>query len=100
MPDGPEQEERDLQMRVAMEAALREVGEDVSSRLGNTATVVDAIADAGGDGKQVVDPTHGNANQWADKEKSRMQFGYDADVEAENWWAEHGERTIEPLARM
>jgi salicylate hydroxylase len=33
----------------------------------------------------------GNANQWADKKKSGIQFGYDADAEAEKWWLEHGE---------
>jgi len=33
----------------------------------------------------------GNANQWADKKKSVIQFGYDADAEAEKWWLENGE---------
>lgn len=43
--------------------------------------------------------THkGNANQWADKEKSAMQFGYDADEAAERWWREGGEQVIGSLA--
>jgi len=33
----------------------------------------------------------GNANQWADKAKSSIQYGYDADAEAEKWWFENGE---------
>ncbi|KAG0701265.1 FAD/NAD(P)-binding domain-containing protein [Suillus ampliporus] len=31
-----------------------------------------------------------NANQWADKEKNTIQFAYDADDEAEEWWRKHG----------
>lgn len=36
----------------------------------------------------------GNANQWADKKKSSMQFGYDADAEAEKWWLANEERLL------
>lgn len=89
-----------------MESVLSEEGEDLRRRLRDTATVPVAIttsqsaetgAQANANG---VDPSRGNANQWADREKSRVQFGYDADVEAEKWWAEHGQKTIGPLARM
>ncbi|PCH35454.1 FAD/NAD(P)-binding domain-containing protein [Wolfiporia cocos MD-104 SS10] len=41
--------------------------------------------------------TEGNPNQWADKRKTGTQFGYDADEEAERWWAEVGVRTVAPL---
>jgi salicylate hydroxylase len=41
----------------------------------------------------------GNANQWADKEKTRMQFGYNADEEAEKWWRDHG-HTLVGSSRM
>jgi len=67
-PDGPIQEQRDSEMREAMEDARR-VARGEESTL--------ALA--------------GNANQWADKKKSDMQFGYDADAEAEKWWLENGE---------
>jgi salicylate hydroxylase len=36
----------------------------------------------------------GNANQWADKKKSDIQFGYDADEEAEKWWVANGSRLM------
>ena len=32
----------------------------------------------------------GSMNQWADRAKSAIQFGYDADKEVELWWKEHG----------
>lgn len=31
-----------------------------------------------------------SANQWADKVKNDTQFEYDADLDAERWWVEHG----------
>jgi len=40
----------------------------------------------------------GNQNQWADKTKSEILFGYDADAEADKWWAVHG-RKLEVLVR-
>ncbi|KAN0091583.1 hypothetical protein V8E55_005149 [Tylopilus felleus] len=102
LPDGPEQEERDRQMREAMELALSQEDEDVRRRVRSTATVGEART--GIATSMVVQPNgdanRDNANQWADKEKSRVQFGYDADVEAEKWWAEHGEKTIAPLASV
>ncbi|KAI9463897.1 FAD/NAD(P)-binding domain-containing protein [Boletus coccyginus] len=81
LPDGPEQEDRDRQMRAAMEVALSEVGDDVRRRVESTAIDGDPL-------------NHDNANQWADKAKSWVQFGYNADVESEKWWAEHGQRAI------
>ena len=86
-------------MRAAMEVALSEVGEDVRRRVQSTATVRGANADVVGRAYG-VDPNRDNANQWADKVKSRVQFGYDADAEAEKWWAEHGRSTIGVLARL
>ncbi|KAG9309242.1 FAD/NAD(P)-binding domain-containing protein [Chiua virens] len=101
LPDGPKQEERDRQMRAATVAALKEVSEDVAQRVRNTATVPGVSADMNlGGNTNKEDANRGNANQWADKDKSRVQFGYDADVEAEKWWKEHGMRTIGPLARL
>ncbi|KAG2028420.1 hypothetical protein BDR03DRAFT_837133, partial [Suillus americanus] len=70
-PDGPEQEERDREMRAAMEDAVR-VARGEQSTL--------ALA--------------GNANQWADKKKSAIQFGYDADEEAEKWWLMNGDKLM------
>ncbi|KAG2136059.1 hypothetical protein DEU56DRAFT_913139 [Suillus clintonianus] len=63
LPDGPQEEERDQEMRAAMEDALRVVR-------GEKSTLASA----------------GNVNQWADKEKNTIQFGYDTDEEAEKWW--------------
>ena len=41
----------------------------------------------------------GNPNQWADRTKSRIQFGYDAYAEVERWWTTDGGRQrIEALA--
>ncbi|KAG9082634.1 hypothetical protein FS749_003946 [Ceratobasidium sp. UAMH 11750] len=36
--------------------------------------------------------TEGSANQWADKEKNKVQFSYDADAAAEEWWREVGSK--------
>lgn len=65
LPDGPEQRERDESMRVAM--ALELAGKTAELR------------------HQSV----GNQNQWADKTKSDILFGYDADAEVDRWWASH-----------
>lgn len=64
LPDGPDQAARDHAMRAAMEAE-KNAGDHEGS-------------------------TIGNPNQWADKEKNRVQFGYDADEIAERWWTEEG----------
>ncbi|KAG1725404.1 uncharacterized protein EDB91DRAFT_1168325 [Suillus paluster] len=77
LPDGPQQEERDQQMRAAMEDALR-------------------IAR----GERSTFNSAGNSNQWADEEKNTIQFGYDADEEAEKWWRKHGHTLMGPRSRM
>ena len=41
----------------------------------------------------------GNPNQWADREKNRRQFGYDAYADVERWWANGGRLRIEKLAQ-
>ncbi|KAJ8521819.1 hypothetical protein ONZ45_g1524 [Pleurotus djamor] len=69
LEDGPAQEARDASMTAAMELELR--GDVQGSSDDN-------------------DPTSGNSNVWADRQKSREQFGYDADEEVEQWWNEHG----------
>jgi salicylate hydroxylase len=77
LPDGPAQEARDADMRAAMDKELRMLrGEAVELDL------------------------EGSQNQWADRKKSAMQFGYDADAEAERWWAEEGEREIGSLGQQ
>ncbi|KAI0699405.1 FAD/NAD(P)-binding domain-containing protein [Cytidiella melzeri] len=75
LPDGPEQEARDRSMREAMELELKMLkGEEVDVR------------------------SEGSLNQWADRRKNQMQFGYDADAEAEKFWVQEGESTIGSLA--
>ena len=74
--DGPEQEARDESMREAM----------VYFRSGD-----DSLAN-GEHGYE------GNANQWADKSKNIAQFSYDAEVEAEKWWAANGSRASDSHA--
>jgi salicylate hydroxylase len=77
LEDGPEQEERDNQMREAMHAAQRAFRGEAAEQ------------DSAGEG---------NPNTWADKSKSKIQFSYDADAEAEKWWEEKGEKDIVALA--
>lgn len=71
--DGPEQEERDRQMRLAMEIELKKLRAEER-------------------GEKIDFSGEGNSNQWADRPKSMEQFGYDADIAAEKWWSEKGER--------
>ncbi|TFK47446.1 FAD/NAD(P)-binding domain-containing protein [Heliocybe sulcata] len=71
LPDGPQQQARDAEMRQAMRM---ELGQEIGS------------VGAGGN--------EGNANQWADKKKSALQFGYDADEEVERWWKENGQEVL------
>lgn len=76
LPDGPDQEQRDADMRRAMEAELRLLdGEDVD----------------------IVAAGEGSYNQWADRKKNEEQFGYDADAAAEQWWADFGEWVVGSL---
>lgn len=74
LPDGPEQRERDENMRKAM--------------------VLQLYGDPGVLRRESV----GNQNQWADKKKSDELFGYDADAEVDKWWAVH-RRELEVLMR-
>ncbi|KAJ7173105.1 hypothetical protein C8R43DRAFT_1209402 [Mycena crocata] len=70
LPDGPDQEARDLSMQEGMEDTLREERGEPS----------------------VFDGSAGNANVWADRTKNRIQFNYDAEAEAERWWITSGQR--------
>ena len=45
--------------------------------------------DERGGGKPPIS-TDGNPNQWADRTKGRIQFGYDAYAEVERWWSAGG----------
>lgn len=65
LPDGPEQRERDENMRKAMALELS------------------------GNVEVLRRESVGNQNQWADKTKSDILFGYDADAEVEKWWVAH-----------
>ena len=69
-PDGAEQMLRDHSMRAAMQMEL--------ARLRS--------------GENLDYKGQGNSNQWADHQKNVEQFAYDADIEAERWWSEKGER--------
>ncbi|PIL32082.1 hypothetical protein GSI_06787 [Ganoderma sinense ZZ0214-1] len=71
LPDGPEQEQRDADMRKAAEYELRGVAASKDSQA-----------------------LEGSVNQWADESKSRDQFGHDADEVAEEWWRDVGERKL------
>ncbi|THH26332.1 hypothetical protein EUX98_g7853 [Antrodiella citrinella] len=71
LPDGPEQEARDADMRKAMEMEMRLIR-----------------------GESVDDVTMGNSNQWADKTKSGEQYGYDADAVAQQWWDQTGKYAL------
>ena len=75
LPDGPEQEQRDADMRRATEAELRRWRE------GRRAADAD-------------DRLVGSANQWADEDKNMAQFAYDADGAADRWWAEVGQKQL------
>ena len=73
LPDGPEQRERDENMRKAMALELS------------------------GDPAVLRRDTDGNQNQWGDKKKSDVLFGYDADAEVDKWWAAYGRQLNVPL---
>ena len=78
LPDGPEQEQRDADMRRAAELELAHTH----------------------NGKLGGDAAEGSSNQWADERKSKIQFGYDADVVADRFWAEVGEKEIGSLGQQ
>lgn len=46
-----------------------------------------ALREAAGEVLEDSCETAGNSNIWADRQKNRDQFGYDADEEVERWWA-------------
>lgn len=89
LPDGPEQERRDREMRAAMRLEVDELAKE-------TAGGFDKAADGGGGDRL----NEGNPNQWADKSKNKIQFGYDADEEAEKWWRSEGGKLEGPKARL
>ena len=62
LPDGPEQRARDEKLRKAMSLEL---------------------ADSGGE-------PDGSQYQREEKKETDSLYGYDADAEADKWWAEHG----------
>lgn len=72
LSDGNEQRARDMAMRQAMEADSRQEG-------------------------GVICGHNGNPNQWADKSRNIIQFGYDAEAVAEEWWHYEGELMKERL---
>jgi hypothetical protein len=76
-------------MRAAMAAELEPDGDDegAKGKVGN---------DESGKSESIL--MDGNPNQWADRTKSRMQFGYDAYAEVERWWNASGRGRIEALA--
>ncbi len=79
LPDGPEQRQRDADMRQAAELERGRVR-------------------GGENGMAAGDASVGSTNQWADEKKSRIQFGYDADEAAERWWRDGGERLLQSAA--
>ncbi len=78
LPDGPEQQQRDADMRQAAELELERVS-----------------MHGGKNGTAAGDASVGSTNQWADEKKSRIQFGYDADEAAAQWWRDGGERQLQ-----
>lgn len=72
LPDGPEQQERDLNMRAAMKFEKAKYAKERT-------------------GQQEDFRGEGNSNQWADERKNIEQFAYDADEEADRWWSEKGD---------
>ncbi|KAI0067398.1 FAD/NAD-P-binding domain-containing protein [Artomyces pyxidatus] len=75
LPDGPEQRARDEAMRRAMEQELTTQSASSSPRQLNA--------------------DEGNPNQWADRSKSIIQFGYDADDAVERWWESGGRELVD-----
>ncbi|KAJ6503779.1 hypothetical protein C8R45DRAFT_1051126 [Mycena sanguinolenta] len=67
LPHGPEQQARDLAMRLCMEDAQLEER-----------------------GAKFIDRSEGTPDAWADRAKSRTQFDHDAEQVAEQWWRTFG----------
>ncbi|KAI5120457.1 hypothetical protein M0805_008504 [Coniferiporia weirii] len=101
LPDGPEQQARDASMRRAMLADARAEAEAVEAKAAHT-RVRSADKDADVTGRDRVTPPPprknvANANQWADREKNREQYGYDADAAVDAWWAAEGAAELDAL---
>lgn len=106
LADGPEQAARDTSMKRAMVVeAARQTLMDVS----HAATAQSSAAGANTNTKGVIRVGGGrneeSANQWADRGKNEVQFGYDADADVDRWWMDegagllrslNGERTFSP----
>ena len=73
LPDGPEQRQRDENLKKAMAYEVA----------GNTA--------------ELRNQPFANQKDGQDKANTDMIFGYDADVEVDQWWASHG-KELEALA--
>ena len=94
LPDGAEQERRDNEMRAAMLAERERVAarERRMKELGLNTGLNESAKTKGERAEEAAELFEGNSNQWADRAKNVEQFSYDADVEAERWWHERGER--------
>lgn len=79
LPDGPDQEARDNDMRAAMAIELARNDDDI---------------------EEVGAENEGNANQWADHKKNIEQFSYDADAVADQWWRDEGEAMVRKLEQQ
>ena len=98
LDDGPEQEARDASMRRAMLAEERaEAAEAESACAAPTPASEVKSAGSGGSGGFPRARNAENANQWADRKKNQIQYGYDADAEVEKWWIAEGERQLRRL---
>ena len=82
LPDGPEQQARDNDMRRAMALELASYTPSPEA----TSVLLPSIDDGG------VTQTAGNPNHWADRGKSERQFSYDADAQVEQWWTAVGSK--------
>lgn len=78
--DGPEQQARDADMRAAAALELRR-----------------AEREAAGLEDDTEDTTDGNANQWGDRKKSAIQYGYDADQEVDTWYSDTGKDLLQAV---
>lgn len=121
LADGPAQEARDRSMRRAMRVEMRAarargigVGLDgggvgsmgsfgssgtVSSEQADSASVRSADGVVYGERMKKERRNADNANQWADAAKNDAQYGYDAEEEADAWWAREGAVLVARLER-
>ncbi|KDQ19543.1 hypothetical protein BOTBODRAFT_170623 [Botryobasidium botryosum FD-172 SS1] len=81
LPDGPEQQARDANMREVMMRFARKTSENQD--------VLEIAPEAEKfDGK-------GCLNTWADRKKNDIQFGYNANAEVDKYWAQKGQMEVE-----